>query len=353
MQPLVSILIPAFNAETWIAGAISSALGQTWVRKEIIVVDDGSKDGTLASARRFESPLVTIVTQANEGASAARNHAFSLCKGNYIQWLDADDLLAPDKIARQMDAAERYRDPRLLFSGAWGSFFYRTSCADFSPSPLWSNLSPVDWLLRKMRHNLHMQPDSWLVSRELTEKAGPWDTSLWRDNDGEYFCRVILASSGIRFVEEARSYYRRVGRTSISHVGTSQKKIESLFRSLNLHVIYLRSLEESDRTREASVAYLNTWMDYFYPERMDLVESLRQLAAGMKGRLGTPALSWKYHYVRRLFGWRAAKHLRRCLRLWKESGQRSWDHLLWKLDNLGLPRFGSKKQMTDSFLKQW
>src|SRR5436190_23310673 len=98
MKSLVSILIPAYNAERWIADAIRSALAQTWSRKEIIIVDDGSRDRTLSLAREFASKTVSVVSQENQGASAARNKALSVCEGDYIQWLDADDLLAPDKI---------------------------------------------------------------------------------------------------------------------------------------------------------------------------------------------------------------------------------------------------------------
>src|SRR2546423_13130380 len=107
MNPLVSILIPAYNAQEWIGDTIQSALGQTWPATEIIIVDDGSKDQTLAMARRFASKKVTVVTQTNQGAAAARNRAFSMSQGEYIQWLDADDLLAPDKIARQIRATEK------------------------------------------------------------------------------------------------------------------------------------------------------------------------------------------------------------------------------------------------------
>src|SRR2546425_6261438 len=104
MQPLVSILIPAYNAEPWIADTIRSALAQTWPRKEIIVVDDGSRDQTLSIARQFASKNVSVVTQENQGASAARNRALALSQGKFIQWLDADDLIAPDKIAKQVEA---------------------------------------------------------------------------------------------------------------------------------------------------------------------------------------------------------------------------------------------------------
>src|ERR1700722_5430389 len=104
MKPLVSILIPAYNAQEWIVDTIRSAIAQTWQRKEIIVVDDGSSDGTAIVAQRFASKEVTVVSTENQGAAAARNRALQHCKGDYIQWLDADDLLARDKIERQLAA---------------------------------------------------------------------------------------------------------------------------------------------------------------------------------------------------------------------------------------------------------
>src|SRR5947208_13826057 len=131
MTPLISILIPAYNAEAWIGDTIRSAMAQTWPRTEIIVVDDGSTDQTLARARQFESQGVRVVGQKNQGASAARNKAFSLCHGDYIQWLDADDLLAPDKIWRQMEMVRQGVGKRTLLSSPWGRFMYRPRRTQF------------------------------------------------------------------------------------------------------------------------------------------------------------------------------------------------------------------------------
>src|SRR5260221_5780929 len=201
MKPLVSILIPAYNAEEWIADTLRSAVSQTWPRKEIIVVDDGSTDQTAATASRFASNGVRVITVKNQGAAAARNHALQLSQGNYIQWLDADDLLAPDKIERQLAALGEVEDKRGLLSSPWAYFNYRPERAHFVPTSLWHDLSPVEWLLRKMGENLHMQTATWLTSRELAEAAGPWDTRLISDDDGEYYCRALLASNGTRFVQ--------------------------------------------------------------------------------------------------------------------------------------------------------
>ena len=306
MNPLVSILIPAYNAEKWIADTIRSALGQTWPKREIVIVNDGSRDQTLAIARRFASKGLAVISQENQGASVARNKAFEYCQGEYIQWLDADDLLAPDKIARQMAAAEKLGSKQTLLSSAWGTFMYRLSKAKFCPTSLWCDLVPVEWLLRKMGENLHMQTATWLVSRDLTEAAGSWDPRLSLDDDGEYFCRVLLASEGVHFVPEAKIFYRESGLTRLSSVDRSDKKLESQFLSMKLHVGYLRSLEESERVRAACLSYLQTWFVWFFGERPDLAEGLERLAATLGGQLKIPPLRKKYRWIETVFGRRIA-----------------------------------------------
>ena len=330
-KPLVSILIPAFNAGPWIAETLKSALDQTWERKEIIVVDDGSGDQTPAIARQFAAKGVTVVTQPNQGAAAARNKAFSLCHGDYIQWLDADDLLAPDKIARQMEAAERCANNRTLLSCGWAFFIHRPSKAKFVPTPLWQDLSPLEWLLRKMEHGVFMQTGTWLVSRELTKAAGPWDTRLLGDDDGEYFWRVILASNAIRFVSEARVYYRQAGHGRLSNVGTSNKKLDANFLSMQLEIESIRLLDDGKRVRAACLKYLQTDLPYYHPGRPDLVEQSERLAATLGGRLGPPQLSWKYAWIRRLFGWTAAKQTQLFYNRHKFSVLKAWDKLLFRL----------------------
>ena len=331
VNPLVSILIPAFNAEHWIADTIRSAMGQTWQRKEIIIVDDGSSDQTLAVARQFASRDVAVIAQQNQGAAAARNHAFCLSQGDYIQWLDADDLLSPDKVAKQMAAAEECQGTRTLFSCGWGYFAYRPDLAKFTPTSLWCDLSPVEWLLRKMGENLHLQTATWLVSRGLAEAAGPWDLRLFSDDDGEYFCRIILASEGIRFVPEARVFYRMTPLSRLSYIGQSDRKKEAMLLSMRLHVRYLRSLEDSNRVRAACITYLQNWLINFYPERADIVEELQELAKELGGHLAAPRLRWKYAWIKPIFGYRFAKYAQMTLPRMRYSFLRSWDKVVYQL----------------------
>jgi glycosyltransferase involved in cell wall biosynthesis len=335
VKPLVSILIPAYNAQEWIADTLRSAIAQTWERKEIIVVDDGSTDQTLAIAQQFESDLFRVVTQKNQGAAAARNLALSLSRGDYIQWLDADDLLALDKIARQMGALDQCRSKRTLFSSEWGRFMYRHDRAKLAPTALWCDLSPVEWLVGKMGQNLFMPNAAWLVSRELTEAAGPWNTQLFVDDDGEYFCRVLLRSDGIRFVPGAKVYYRASGPSSLSYIGRSDRKMEAQWRSMQFHIGYLRSLEDSARVRAACVRYLQNWLIHFYPERPDIVKHAEQMARDLGGQLEPPRVSWKYSWIKALFGWGAAKRAHLLLPNIRWSLLRFWDKALSRLDNLG------------------
>lgn len=331
MKPLVSILIPAYNAEEWIANTIRSAISQTWPRKEIIVVDDGSKDRTLEVARRFESDSVRVFSQKNQGAATARNAAFERSRGEYIQWLDADDLLAPDKIARQMEALKGGNQKRTLLSSAWGHFMYRPGRAKFTPTSLWCDLSPAEFLLRKFSHKVHMQTATWLVSRELTEAAGPWNANMISDDDGEYFCRVLASCDSICFVQEARVYYRSVGALSLSYVGRSNKKLEALWGSMQLHISCLQALEDSDRVRVACLKYLQNYTIDFYPARLDIVEQMSQTAQKLGGRLDVPRLSWKYSWIQAVFGWDWAQRAQLLLPGVKWWAIRCWDRTAFYL----------------------
>jgi len=337
MKPLVSILIPGYNAEKWIGDTLRSAIAQTWVSKEIIVVDDGSKDRTLEVARQFESDGVRVVTQTNQGAAAARNTAFRLSHGDYIQWLDADDLLSPDKVAKQMAVIEQVGSRRTLISCGWGQFLYRYRRANFVPTPLWCDLSITEWLVRKMGQNLHMQTATWLVSRELTEAAGPWDTKLLGDDDGEYFCRVLLKSDGVRFVTDARVYYRASGAGSLSYIGNSDRKREAQWRSMQMHIGYLRSLEDSARVHVTCVTYIQNWLTSFYPERPDLIEEMQSVADDLGGKLQMPRLSWKYAWIGALFGLEVGRRAQILLPRLKWSFLGFCDKALFRLGNRESP----------------
>jgi hypothetical protein len=231
-----------------------------------------------------------------------------------------------------MEALGQSPNNRTLLSGSWGNFMYRYYRTQFKPSALWCDLSPVEWLIRKMQLNLYMQTASWLVSRELTEQAGPWDTRLLGDDDGEYFCRVLLASDGVRFVPEAKVYYRASGSSSLSYIGNSDRKMVAQLCSMELHIRYILSLEDSQRVRDACVTYLQNWLFFFYPERPDLVRQTEEMAASLGGKLQPPPLSWKYSWIEAFFGRGQAKKAQVILPRIKWSLVRGWDKALFQIE---------------------
>lgn len=309
MGELVSILIPAYNAEQWIEDTIRSALNQTWSNKEIIIVDDGSSDGTFNIAKSFESGNVKVVRQENAGACSARNKALSLAQGDYIQWLDSDDLLHPEKIAHQLRGVGTGRSSRILLTCAWGVFFFSHERARMVPDSLWQDLAPVDWIIRKFMDGVWMNPTVWLVSRRLTELAGSWDTRLAisGDDDGEYMCRLVAASERVKFVQEAKCYYRNGVAGSLSwRMGESVARLESLWLAMNLSLNHLRSIEDSDRTRRACLQYLQSSMGRFCQEDQSFLERFYSSAKELGGTLQPPKVSWKYYPIKQVFGWAAA-----------------------------------------------
>lgn len=333
MKPLVSIIIPAYNAESYLPYTLQSAIAQTWPHKEIIVINDGSTDRTAEVAKRLATKEVRVVSTANQGLSAAVNHGLSLCQGDYVQELDADDILAPDKIQRQLEALRPSDSKRTLLSSPWAHFYYRTRIARFIPNSLWQDLSPAEWLLRKMGENLHMQNATWLVSRELMEAAGPWDANLRYDQDGEYFCRVLLASDGTRFVRDARIFYRVSGSHSISHIGDADKdKRISYMVSIKLHIKYLRSLEESERVRQTCLTFLQNKLRYFYGREPEMVDELQTMAAQVGGHLEIPRLRPKYAWMKPVIGYKNARFAQEYLPQVKANLLRHWDGTMFSLE---------------------
>jgi glycosyltransferase involved in cell wall biosynthesis len=331
VSELVSILIPAYNAEKWIGDTIRSALGQTWQKKEIIIVNDGSLDNTLAIAKQFESRSVKIISQQNRGASAARNRALEYAQGDYIQWLDADDLLAHNKISEQMKIAENGQTSLTLLSSSFGTFYWRREKARFLRNALWEDLSPIEWIIKKFCDNLWMVPAVWLVSRRLTEKAGTWDERLSMDDDGEYFCRIIAASERVKFVPEAIAYYRDSGFGQLSK-NISEKALKSVLLSLTLCIRYLLSLEESERTRRACVTLLQSWLPFVYPEKVEMLEKMNSLAIELGGELMPPRVGRKEDLMRMLFGSKTGKEVMTMLRKLKLATAVKWDETLYRIN---------------------
>jgi glycosyltransferase involved in cell wall biosynthesis len=307
MNSLVSILIPVYNSQEWLAQTIQSALDQTWQNKEIIIVDDGSKDNSLAIANSFASSITKVIARENRGASAARNCALQAAQGDFIQYLDADDLLAPNKIECQIERLEK-GNLECVTSGTWGRFYNSSQEANFIPEPVWRDMSPVDWLICSWEGGGMMHPAAWLVPRAIAQLAGNWNEKLSLNDDGEYFCRTILASKGIEFCPEAKSYYRS-GITGSLSGKRSKTGWESAFLSLELCVDRLLSREDTPRTRHASATAFQRFIYSTYPEAIDIVQKAEAKVASLGGSSLKPDGGLVFQILARTIGWKLAKRV--------------------------------------------
>jgi len=309
-MPLVSIIIPCHNAERWLAATLESALAQTWPDREIILVDDGSTDGSLALARTFESRGVKVVAQANAGAAAARNTGLQLARGDYLQFLDADDLLAPDKLGPQVRLLQA-RGNDCIAACAWGRF--TTDPAAAVPDPrreLWRDLTPADWLVLAAEHNLMMATATWLLPRAIVDQIGPWDTAH-RSNpldDMDYFDRARAAARMVLFCPDTRTHYRSALTGSLSQVRSAAAWMAisaTLHRSADL----LLKLEDSARTRHAVATMLQRFIYELYPAGPELAAA----AAARVRQLGGSGLRPEFGPARRrlaaVIGWKLTKRL--------------------------------------------
>jgi glycosyltransferase involved in cell wall biosynthesis len=308
MTATASILIPCYNAAPWLAATLESALAQTWPRCEVIVVDDGSRDDSLVVARRFEPRGVKVIAQPNRGASAARNTALRAASGHYIQFLDADDLLTPDKIGAQISLLET-AGPDCLASCRWGRFHDDPAQAEFVDDRVFRDFDPVDYLLLHTGEAAMMHPGAWLAPRELLERAGPWDESLTLNDDGEYFARVALAARRILFSPTGASLYRSSLPGSLSR-RRDRRALDSVFRSVESIAAQLRRFENTPRVQRVLADYWQRLIYEIYPDAPDLCRRAEDRVREFGGSSLRPTMGSRERLVAGLLGWKLARRLR-------------------------------------------
>jgi glycosyltransferase involved in cell wall biosynthesis len=310
--PLVSILIPAFNAERWIDQTLDAALTQTWPATEIVVVDDGSTDRTAALVEqrlRGARGNLRLLRQSNRGQSAAQNRAVRESRGAFIQYLDADDVISADKIARQM--ARIADEPGCIASAEWARFYRTPAEASFRPEPVWRDLDPVDWLVAAWTGGgPMMQPGIWLIPRDLIERAGPWNERLTLINDFEYFTRVLLASRGVRFTPGARLYYRSGNPSSVASL-RSPEAWQSAIDSLDRGTRALLEREDSARVRRACADLFQVLAYDAYLENAAVSRSAEDRVAAFGGSRQPMGGGLLFRALERALGWKRAKRVKR------------------------------------------
>jgi hypothetical protein len=311
MSPLVSVIIPCRNGAPWLADAIESCLNQTCGNLQVIVVDNGSTDESIGVAQRYGDSVLLLACVRN-GASAARNTGLVRAEGDFIQFLDADDVLDRDKIWLQIERL-RSGPPSSICSGAWARFRCSPSEASFAPEPVWRDLAPHEFLISSWLGGGMMPNFAWLAPRAVVEKAGPWNERLSLNDDGEFFCRVVLASSEVLFCNEARGYYRSASEKSLSRC-RDRDALASSYAAIDLSCQRLLKQTGSPEARKACATHFQRFACDAYPDACDLVEAAEQQVSALGGsdlRIGGGA---GFRIISAVLGWKFAK---RCRLAWQ------------------------------------
>ncbi|MBK9291146.1 MAG: glycosyltransferase family 2 protein [Bacteroidetes bacterium] len=315
-KPLVSVVVPAYNAAPYIRECLDSVVSQTWPNWEAFVVDDGSTDDTVAIARTYESDRLKVIVQKNSGACVARNKGLSLSRGKYIQFLDADDLISADKLEKQVLVLEQ--NPGYLAVSANVHFMHGEDYRKMAPREesrwIFDTDDPVDFLVRLYGgygERWMVQTSSWLTPRSITDAIGPWNEQLLLDQDGEYFARAVLASKGIRVTGGVNYYRRFVAGGNISAKYNKRENLLSAMMALDLKASYLRKHTQSEASlRALATLYLEIAINA-YPNNPDIVARCEEVIRQYPGRVSLPVMGGRLvEIVKNTLGWKAAKRFR-------------------------------------------
>lgn len=322
-KPLVSIIIPVYNAGKYLDATIQCAIEQTWSNKEIIIIDDGSTDNSLSIAKQYQSlPFVHVFTQKNKGSGATRNKGIAKAKGEYIQFLDADDLLSANKIESQIKLLIPNNGKIAICSTV--HFFenenpYTLTPSAYEDSFLYETNNPVEFIINLYGGNNNrasmIQTNTWLVPSDIIHKAGNWSEFYSPDDDGEFFCRVVLACKGIVYAQDCFNYYRKYHiNTNLASMKT-KAAIEGKFKSFLLKREYLLSVSN---TTSAKKAIANTAMGLAIESYLvdnTITASLLQIVKDSGGTDYIPVMGGSIiEFVKKIFGWKTAKKLQAIVR---------------------------------------
>lgn len=316
--PLVSIVVPAYNAAAFVGDAIAAALMQTHSSIEVIVVDDGSTDDTAEIVHSNPDPRLKYVFQKNQGQSAAINFGVTKSQGDYIKLLDADDWINPQHVERQVAVLNGRCDA--VASCRWGCFV-----SEFRNPAVQSELTnasyddPLQWIVDSLTHDEGMMGGwMWLIPRQIWNKVGGYDPRLSLNNDFHFSIATLLAAKAVSFAENAVYSYRK-GVSGALSSSNCQKAMESAFLTTDLGTRALLDREDSERIRQIAADRFQSWLFHFYPDYPELAKaaenriselggSTLQMQGGQILKLLQPLVGWKG--VRRMqtlayrYGWR-------------------------------------------------
>ncbi len=214
MTPLVSIIVPVFNCATYIGEAVESALAQDHPNKEVIVVNDGSTDGTMNALAKF-GDAIRVIDQINGGPPRARNAGLAAARGDYIAFLDADDVWLQGKLSAQVAHLEANSDVGTCYF-AWHVWpadadgaFRRPAFAAKALRDVKVDSTRSGWIYGRLLLDCELLTTTVMVRASTARQVGEFNVNLWNGDDYDYWLRLSQAAT-ISRLEPAGALYRVV-----------------------------------------------------------------------------------------------------------------------------------------------
>lgn len=307
----VSILVPLYNAEQYIQGTILSCLNQSYKDLEVIVVDDHSTDKSLEVARRYESERVHVFQNPRKGGNAARNYAFRMSTGEYVKFLDADDYCSQRMVERQMERMIKDGTQDSIVFSPVRMYYGETDNWLFPPHSIEHDYIPgIELLVDIWRGKGWRVPHCHLMHRSLVEKAGMWDESVLKNQDGEFFARVYAASDKALSVPGEFAVW--VQHESGVHAVKSLKAVNSAASTLGVITKLLLDYRDDDEMRYNCNRYLGTFLYENYADVPQMLPHFNYVAH----QLGLKPLLPQRRIIKILslfMGWKfALKVIKKC-----------------------------------------
>jgi glycosyltransferase involved in cell wall biosynthesis len=232
-KPTSSVVIPAFNVEQYVAEALDSVFAQTYVVDEVIVIDDGSNDGTAKVLDRYRDRIVCL-KQENRGVAAARNAGLTVASGDLVCLLDADDVWLPERLERCVSLLTERPEVGFVTTDAWLLEDGRPTRKRYNDDPLTEDFPDRNQLARMVRSNALFA--SVIARRELYDRHGGFDEALLRSEDYDMWLRFLAAGEIGARIQEPLAYYR-VRDDSLSHAaaGTVESAAHRAVLEKQLH----------------------------------------------------------------------------------------------------------------------
>lgn len=303
-EPLVSILIPLYNAERFIADTVARCLAQSYADIEIIIVDDHSTDRSLARARALESDRVHVYENPLKGGNSARNHAFRMSRGEYVKFLDADDYCSPRMTERQLQ--------RLLADGTSDSVVFSPVRMYYANEDRWlqpphsieHDYTPaIELLLDIWRGKGWRCPHCHMMHRSLVEKAGLWDETVLKNQDGEFFARIYAAADKALSVPDEYAVWTQ--QADGVHTKKSLAAVESAATTLGLIARLILDYRDDMETRRICNRYFGGFLYENYADNPDMWPQFKALADALGLRPTLPRRRI-LRLLRMVMGWRLA-----------------------------------------------